>query len=464
MKQADLVVRNATVYTPDGSFAGGIAIHDGIIVAVGDDGCLPPAYEVIDAGGKALLPGLIDAHVHIRAPGRTDREDFYSGTQAAAAGGITTILEMPVSQPGVANADILLRRAELAARDAVVDFGLYGGGGASNVAEIPAMAAAGAVGFKTFMHGPPAGREQEYEGLHVLDDGALYDVFAAVAKTGLLACVHAENNSLVERGIATMRAEGRTDPYAHGPSRPPLAEIEATSRVILLARDTGARVSICHISVPETALMARRARFGGQEVLIESCPHYLLLTERAMGEIGPYAKINPPLRSEEHRQGLWNCLEQGWLDYLASDHAPFVAADKEGWPGDIFAVPAGAPGLETMVPVLADEMLRSSPQGLSLLVRCLALHPARAFGLYPQKGALLPGSDGDFVLLDTERPHVISRERMYSKSRDSARLYDGWEVTGWPVMTGVRGRIVMRDSKVVGERGFGRMVKPRATA
>jgi dihydropyrimidinase/allantoinase len=460
MRHADLVVRNAQVYTAEGSFEGGIAIIGEKIVAVGDNGSLPPAHEVVDAAGKALLPGLIDAHVHVRAPGRADREDFVSGTQAAAAGGITTILEMPVSQPGVANAEILLRRAEIASRDAVVDFGLYGGGGASNVADIAGMAAAGAVAFKTFMHGPPKGRESEYEGLHVLDDGALYDVFAAVAKTGRLACVHAENNSLVERGIAAMRAAGRTDPPAHGPSRPPLAEIEAASRVILLARDAGARVSICHISLPETALMARRARFGGQQVMVESCPHYLLLTEQMMDEVGPFAKINPPLRAEQHRSGLWRCLEEGWLDYLASDHAPFVEADKLGSPGDIFAAPAGAPGIETMVPVLADEMLRSSPQGLSLLVRCLALNPARIFGLYPQKGALLPGSDGDFVLLDTEQPRVISRDRMYTKSRGSARLYDGWEVTGWPVMTAVRGRIVMREGQVIGERGFGKMVRP----
>lgn len=464
MRHADLVVRNAQVYTPEGSFPGGIAIAGGKVVSVGDDASLPQAYEVIDAGGKALLPGLIDAHVHIRAPGRADREDFRSGTSAAAAGGITTVLEMPVSEPGVSSAGILQRRAELASREAVVDFGLYGGGGAASLAEIPAMAAAGAVGYKTFLHAPPSGRESEYQGLYVPDDGALYDVLAAVAKTGLVACVHAENNSLVERGIAAMRRAGRTGPEAHGPSRPPLAELEAASRVILLARDAGARVSICHISLPETALMARRARFGGQQVMIESCPHYLLLTEQAMAELGPFAKINPPLRSEEHRLGLWRCLEEGWLDYLASDHAPFLETDKLSGAGDIFAAPAGAPGLETMVPVLADEMIRSSPQGLSLLVRCLALQPARIFGLYPQKGALLPGSDGDFVLLDASEPRIIGRERMYSKSRGSARLYDGWEVTGWPVMTAVRGRIVMRDGRVHGEPGYGQMVRPAAPA
>lgn len=461
MKQADLVVRNAQVFGTHGSFHGGVAVQDGIIVAVGDDSVLPPGRETIDAQGNALLPGLIDAHVHIRAPGRTDREDFYSGTCAAAAGGITTILEMPVSQPGVANAEILLRRAAVASADAVVDFGLYGGGGASNTAEIAGMAEAGAVGFKTFMHGPPKGREQEYEGLHVIDDGALYDVFAAVAKTGLLACVHAENNELVEHGVASMRAQGRLDAFAHGPSRPPLAEIEAANRVILLAKDAGCRVTICHISLPETALMARRARFSGQEVLIETCPHYLVLTENAMGELGPFAKINPPLRSEADRAGLWNCLEQGWIDYVSSDHAPFTLADKEGSPDDIFAVPAGAPGLETLVPVMADEMLRSSAGGLTSLVKLCALNPAMAFGLYPQKGTLQPGSDGDMVLLDTQRSRVVRREDMKTKSRDSARLYDGWEVTAWPVMTIVRGRVVMREGRIVGERGFGRMVRPR---
>ena len=461
MKQADLVIRNAKVYGPHESFHGGVAICDGIIVAVGDDTSLPSAVETIDAQGKALLPGMIDAHVHIRAPGRTDREDFYSGTCAAAAGGITTLFEMPVSQPGVANAGILLKRAELAAREAVVDFGLYGGGGASNIADIPAMAAAGAVGFKTFMHGPPKGREQEYEGLHVIDDGALYEVFRAVAKTGLLSCVHAENNELVEHGIAAMRAANRLDPLAHAPSRPPLVEIEAASRVIMLADNADCRVSICHISLPETALAARRARFSGQEVMVESCPHYLLLAEGLVKEIGPYAKINPPLRSEEDQRGLWQCLEQGWIDYVASDHAPFVQADKEGSPDDIFAVPAGAPGLETMVPVMANELLKASPMGLSALVQLCAVNPAMAFGMYPQKGALLPGSDGDVVLLDTQTPRVIRRAEMKTKSRDSARLYEGWQVLGWPVLTVSRGKIVMRDGQITGEAGHGRMVRPR---
>jgi dihydropyrimidinase/allantoinase len=460
MRQADLVVKNARVYTPHGSYRGGVAVCDGIIVAVGEDGVLPQGRETIDAEGKALLPGLIDAHVHVRAPGREDCEDFYTGTCAAANGGFTTILEMPVSTPGVSTADILLRRAGLAAQDAVVDFGLYGGGGESNIAHIAEMAEAGAVGFKTFMHGPPRGREADYDGVHVLDDKALLEVFRAVARTGLLACVHAENDALVRQGIASLRAEGRSDPYAHGASRPAIAELEAASRVILLAKEAGCRVSICHVSLPETALMARRARFGGQEVRVETCPHYLLLTEQVMGELGPYAKINPPIRGEEERRGLWRCLDEGWIDYISSDHAPFTVADKEVPGGDIFEVPAGAPGLETMIPVLADEMMRSSDEGLSLLVRMCALNPAMYFGLYPRKGALQPGSDGDLVLLDTGKPRVVRRDAMYSKSRDSARLYDGWEVTGWPVLTVVRGQVVMRDGQIVGRRGTGVMVRP----
>lgn len=461
VRKADLVVTNARVYAPYGSFHGGVAISDGVITAVAGEDSLPPGRQTIDAGGKALLPGLIDAHVHVRAPGREDREDFYTGTCAAAAGGFTTILEMPVSTPGVSTAEIMLRRAQIAARDAVVDFGLYGGGGASNTEHIAEMAEAGAVGFKTFLHGPPRGREADYDGVHVLDDGALLEVFRAVARTGLLACVHAENDALVRQGVARLRAEGRTDPYAHGASRPPIAELEAASRVILLAREAGCRVSICHVSLPETALMARRARFGGQEVRVETCPHYLLLTEQVMGDLGPFAKINPPLRSEEDRQGLWRCLDEGWVDYISSDHAPFTVADKEGPGDDIFEVPAGAPGLETLVPVLADEIVRSHDGGLSLLVRMCALNPATLFGLYPRKGVLQPGADGDLVLIDTETPRVVRRDAMHSKSRGSARLYDGWEVTGWPVLTVVRGQVVMRDGQIVGRRGHGVMVRPR---
>ena len=459
MEKVDLVIKSGKIVRSHDSFEAGIAIKDGKIVAIAADSQLPPAKEVIDAKGKAVMAGVIDPHVHMREPGIVEREDWITGTMAAAAGGVTTVLDHPNSIPPVNCAEALLSKKEIIASKALIDFGLYGGAGTTSIEQIAEQAEAGAVAFKTFLW-PYPDRKDEFEGLTCTDDDTLLDIFEAVAETGLIQALHAESKPIVDHYTKKLLCEGRKDPLAHGKSRPVIAEVEAVSRVVLFAMETGLRLNIPHISSGSAAAVVREAKDRGyHNITGETCPHYLFLTEERMAEIGPYAKVNPPLRSREEQEKLWECLLDGTIDTLGSDHGPHLPEHKErGW-DDIFAAPAGSAAIETALPV----MLTAVNQGridLQTLTRLMSENVAKLYGLYPRKGVIQVGSDADLVIVDMAKEMIIDRRKMYTKQRDAARMFDGWHVVGVPVMTIVRGTVIMRDGEIVGEPGYGQFVSP----
>lgn len=453
----DLVVKGGKIVQSDGVFAAGLGVQDGRIVVIGEEAQLPAAHQIIEADGLLILPGLIDPHVHMRDPGHTEREDWETGTRAAAMGGVTTVLDHPNSVPPASSVANFEHKKAIAASKAVVDFGLYGGAGESNLEAIPQLAEAGAVAFKTFLF-PYLDRLDEFEGLFTTDDGALLDIFATVARTGLLECIHSENHQIVAHATRKLQAAGRTKPADYPDSHPLLAELDTTARAIRLARETGVRLHIVHVSAGSVARLIAEAKAQGDvRVTGETCPHYLLLNAEQAAELGPYGVINPPLRSEEERQRLWAHLLAGDIDTLGTDHAPHQAAAKErGW-DNVFDAPAGAPGLETFLPLMLTQVHRGRLD-LPTLVRLTSENVARLYGLYPRKGAIRIGSDADLTLVDPSARWVIDHTQMVTKSRDTARLYDGWETVGTPVMTIVRGQVVMREGEVIVEPGSGQWV------
>jgi len=454
----DLVIKNGKAVMPDGLYEVGLAIDEGKIVCIGKASKLPKADHTIDASGKIVLPGIIDAHVHLREPGTPQREDFETGTKAAAAGGITTVLEMPVSTPAVASAEALNRRIELLKNRAVVDYGLYAGAGTHNLQQIPSLAKAGAIAFKTFLTHPPPEREPEYRGVYAVDDGSLLEIFGAVSKTGLRSCVHAENNTIIERNIAKLKESKRLDPPAHAESRPNVVEVEAVERAITLAKTANAKLHLCHTSTREAMEIIQSAKRSGMDITAETCPQYLTLTSEVMKKSGPYAKINPPLRSSADVNAMWSAVNGGTVDIIASDHAPFPKEEKDvGWT-DIWKAPAGMPQLETMLPLLLTKV-NERRISIERLARLMSTNPARIFGLYPRKGAIRIGSDGDITIVDLKKQKTIRKEEMHTKGR-SVTVYDGWEVKGVPTATIVRGQIVMDESGVVGKVGYGQFLRP----
>lgn len=456
----DLLMKNGKVYV-EGAFADVcVAVKDGRIAMIGEESVMPAAKEVIDLNGQYLIPGTIDTHVHFRDPGHSDRETFYSGSMAAAAGGVTTVMEHPISTPPQYNKEILNHRIEVADCQSVVDYCFYGAAGAQYAEEIGKLASEGIVGYKTFMHQAPEGRELEFTGLTMANDYELLYGMKEVAKTGLICAVHAENNDMIAGFIKQFRSQKKVSPRDHAKSRPPISEIESVEKVLRIAKETGARISFAHISTPEAMELIKKAKYEGMDVYLETCPHYLLLDEEDLVKNGTFAKCNPPLRERELVEGLWKYINDGTVDYVGSDHGPFLLSEKETGYEDIFKAPAGFPGIDLRLPLMVNAAMEGKLT-MDRVIELLVTNPAKIFKLFPQKGAIRVGSDADFVAFRTDVEKVLDHADSYSKSKDIMRVYDGKKVKCDITYTIVRGRIVMKDG-IVDEtaKAYGELVKP----
>ena len=456
MNKFNLVIKSDRVFIDSRLVDCYIGVKDGIITAISKEKL--DAEEFIDAEGKMVLPGTVDPHVHIRAPGHDERETFESGSKDAALGGVTTIIEMPISVPPPHSPEIVNRRMDVAEKEVVVDIAFFGAAGTDCLDDIIPCAKSGIVAFKTFLHEAPTGRKEEFIGLTAPNTGDQYELMEKVAQTGVMIGFHAENNDMINKNIARLRSEGKTSPIYHGRSRPPVAEIETTSKILLFAEKTGAKVEIVHITTPESVELVNEAKCKGVYAIAETCPHYLFLNEDALNKFGVFAKVNPPLRSEEERLGMWEMVNDGSIDIIGSDHAPYTKEEKERGSEDIFTPPAGFPGLSTRLPLLFTAV-KEGKMELDRMVELICENPARVFGLYPKKGTIALGSDADFVIFDPEKKGVISKDKMFTKCRDSALVYNGWEVYGKPEKTIVRGKVVFDDGEITVSPGYGEIIK-----
>jgi dihydroorotase len=445
--EVDLVIRGGQVVTPDAAFAASVAIKDGAVAALGADDLMPPAREVLDASGLHVLPGAIDVHVHFRDPGYPHKEDFESGTAAAACGGVTTIFDMPNTIPPTGTAEALAAKQAMAAAKAHVDFGLYGLLGEDTIANVPELIDGGVIGFKLYM-GNTFGK------IPSPSTGAMLEAFEAVAPTGKRISLHAETNSIMERRETRLREAGRTDPLAHIASRPAVVAVEAVSRAAILAEWTGARIHILHISSAEELHPLREAKARGVDITGETGPHYLMLSTDDYARLGGVIRVNPPVREARNQAPLWDALADGTIDLIATDHAPHAPDEKTR--NDIWTVDCGFPGVETQMPLMLTAV-NAGRLSICDYVRLSAAAPAQIFGLYPRKGALQPGADADIAIVDLAHEWSIDDGKLQSRSKITP--WNGWRVKGLPIHTLVRGRFVMRDRRLLaGTRGWGRSV------
>ena len=393
---ADLVIRNGTLVSHDGVIAGSIAIQNGRVLAVGADGAMPPARETFDATGLHILPGAIDVHVHFRDPGYPHKEDWGTGTAAAAFGGVTTVFDMPNTVPPTGTAEALAAKQAIAAKKACVDFGLYGLLGDDTIANVPELIDGGVIGFKLYM-GNTFGQ------IPSPSTGAMLEAFEVVAPTGKRISLHAETNSIMERRQDRLTRAGRCDPLAHIDSRPAIVAVEAVSRAALLAEWTGARIHILHISSAEELRPLREGKARGVDITGETCPHYLLLSTDDYHDLAGIIRVNPPVREARNHEPLWAALSDGTIDLIATDHAPHTPEEKTR--NNIWAVDCGFPGVETQMPLMLTQV-NNGRMSLCDYVRLSSFNPAKHWGLYPRKGAIAPGADADLALVDlTRRPH-----------------------------------------------------------
>jgi dihydroorotase len=444
---ADLVINGGTIVSPDAEYRASIAIKDGVILAIGAAEAMPPAKETLDATGLHILPGAIDVHVHFRDPGYPQKEDFASGTAAAAFGGVTCVFDMPNTLPTIATPEALVDKHRIASAKAHVDYGLYAVLGEDSIEQVDALIEGGIIGFKLYM-GNTFGR------IPSPTTGAMLEAFEVVAPTGKRISLHAETNSIMERRESRLRATGRIDPIAHLAARPAVVAVEAVARAAILAEWTGARIHILHISSAAELRPLAEAKARGVDITGETCPHYLLLSEADYKTFGGVVRVNPPVREAANRQPLWNALLDGTVDMIATDHAPHAPDEKTR--NDIWTVDCGFPGVETQMPLMLTEINRGRAT-IQDYVRWSAENPAKIWGLYPRKGTLTVGSDADIAVVDLKRSWTIDDALIQSRSKISP--WQGREATALPIHTIVRGRFVMKD-RILQEdtRGWGRSV------
>jgi allantoinase len=446
-----IVVANGTVSADYGVFAAHVVIEDGRVAALTrDESVLASADEVVDASGLFVLPGAIDPHAHFEDPGHTEREDFTTGTMAAAAGGFTTVFEHPLTYPPVTTTELYREKREMARGKAVVDFGLWGALTEPSLAHMRRQWDEGALGFKAFM----PFSEPAYPNV---DDAQFLEGMGIAAELDALVLVHAENDAMVRAGIDRMQREGRTDPLAHHESRPPIVEEEAVQRAIFLAGHAGCRLQVVHVSSPGSAELVKRAKAAGRAVSMETCPHHLLLDLDDLVRLGPYGRCAPALRERALVERLWDSVLDGTADSLVSDHCAYTLVEKEaGWE-NIFAAPNGCQVMQETVATVFDEAVHRRGMGLDAFARFSATNAARRIGIYPRKGTVLPGSDADLALWDLDGEWAVdARSQQFSKNPWSP--FEGRRLRARPVRTLVRGETVYVNGEIAVAPGHGRFL------
>jgi dihydroorotase len=462
-----LVVRNGTIVTPAGRYRADVVCVDGRIAAIEADAPRTGVDDEVEASGLLVFPGFIDPHVHSRDPGLTHKEDFAHSTRAAAAGGVTTLFEMPNAIPPVSDASVLRERAAHHEASAFVDFGLWAISlGRENLADVPELLAAGAVGVKLFW-GYALHRQTKQLVYNLADEPPenlflppgnddVLDLCASVARAGGLLAAHCEDRQVIE---AATRAFGRPiasyDDFLD--ARPDAAEATAVAVATELARATGCRFHVLHMSSARGARLLQSAQADGVPLTGETGPQYLTLTDETYASVGGSMKVYPPIRRAADRDALWEALSAGAIVSLGSDHAPHTVEEKQR---DLETQPAGIGGVETLVRVMLNEVHtgRITPQRLADV---LSEGTARLYGIHPQKGAILPGADADFTLVDPDATWEIRNEELHSKQPLS--VWHGARGRGVPTRAIVRGSTVMVDGEPVGEPQ-GRLVRPRRGA
>jgi dihydropyrimidinase/allantoinase len=457
----DLLLKNGMVYI-DGFFEKtDVGIKDEKIVLIGSSEIMPQAQKEVDLQGQYLIPGTIDTHMHVRDPGHTERGNFYTETLAAAAGGVTTIMEHPISVPPQYNVEILENRINRADTQCVVDYCFYGAAGADFPEEITKLAEDGRIiAFKSFLHAAPEGREKEFKGLTMADDAQLLNGMKEITKTGLICAFHAENNDVIKEAIQVFRTEGKTSAIYHALSRPPFTEYQSVQRVLSFAKETGARVEIAHVSTPQSMEMLKQAKQEGMDVYVETCPHYLFLTEDDLVQYGAFAKCNPPLRSKALSVKLWDYINDGTVDYIGSDHSPFLLSEKTCGEEDIFKAASGFPGVDLRLPLMLDAV-QDGKVKLERVVELLAVRPAKIFNIFPQKGTIRIGADADFAAFNFDHTMTVDKQNNYSHAKNIAVPYNGRKLKCQLTYTIVRGRILMEQGKVdETAKAYGKLVVP----
>lgn len=441
MAQADVIIENGTIVTEGGPFAADLVIADQRIAALTNDASGWEAGERIDAAGLWLLPGGIDVHTHLREPDPDLLEGFARGGAGAAAGGLTTVVEMPQARPTTVRPEQFREKRQLVAEHAIVDMALWGGAigpPKQSASDLAGMAEAGAAAFKSFM-------ATSSPLFPAIDYAQLHWAMREAARLGLPYGLHAEDQAMLADGLQRMRAAGRTDPLAHAESRPPLVETVAVNTALLLAAETGCHVHICHVASAGALALIREAKARGQRVTAETCPQYLMLNTDDLQRLAGFARCAPAIREQAEVDAIWEFVLDGTIDIICSDHCPFTIESKEAGRDDIFAAPLGLSGVQTLLPAFFSAAVVQRGMAPERFVAMMAGNPARVFGLAPRKGTLAIGADADVTLLDPEATWTVAAAEALHGQKWTP--YEGMSLTGRVRRTIRRGETIYDDAR-----------------
>ena len=441
----DSVLTNAKAYLNGQIVDCSIAIEEGKIFKIGKETQMPNADQKTNLKNLLVLPGLIDEHVHLRDEGKAYKEDFQTGTAAAAAGGFTTVLDMPNNEPVTMSQETLRNRMAIAERKVLVNVGFYSEF-PKKLVEAKGIISEGAVGFKLFM-GCQIG------GLNIDDDQALHDAFKEVAEVNVPLAVHAEDKALLTKNEGKLKQAKKSSIAAFQEAHSETVELKAIERLLKISAQTDVRLHFCHVSTEEGLNAIVEAKKSGRKVTCEVTPNHLLLSTADLEHYGQLLIMAPPLRSKNHVEALWKGLEAGWIDALGSDHAPHALSEKSA--SSVWNVKVGVPGLETTLPLILT-LVKKNRLSLAQAVQLLAEKPAEIYGLN-DRGRLEQGKNADLTVVDFNRKFKIDASKFKSKAKYSP--YDGWEVQGKPVKTFVNGLLVFDEGEIVAKAGSGSIVR-----
>jgi dihydropyrimidinase len=448
---ATLLVKGGTLVTDGAMVEADLLVQGQRIKALGRG--LPVAEDtvVVDAAGCYVLPGVIDAHTHVQLDTGIYQtpDDWFIGTRAAACGGVTTIVDFATQFPGQGLRQAVEARLE-EARDAVIDYAFH-----VMVTDLP-PGREGEMAELVELGTPSVKLYTTYRPNYYADDATILRLMETCAGLGLLPLVHCENDTLVTAQTEALVAAGETGWRYHGRSRPALAEQEAIRRVLFLAEAAGCPVHICHCSTARSVALVAEARAGGQVATCETCPQYLLMNNTAYE--GPESWryiLQPPLRDSDEPDHLWTLVADGAVDMIITDHCDYTEAQKTAQ-DDFTQTPGGLPGMETLLPLMVTYGVDEGQVTLPQLVALLSANPARVWGMWPRKGALLPGSDADVVVYDPEPEGKVAAEALHHVAGYTP--YEGVPVQGRVKATISRGRVIYREGRFMGRKGKGRFV------
>lgn len=441
----DLVLNNTKAYINKKIAECSLAIENGKIYKIGKETNMPKAEEKIDLKNLLVLPGLIDVHTHLRDEGKAYKEDFYTGTAAAAAGGITTVLDMPNNDPVTMNAETLRKRMEIAEKKILVNVGFYSEF-PKRTSEIPAIIKEGAVAFKLFMM-------EQVGGLNIDDDNALSEAFKIVKKSKALVAVHAEDKETIKKAEEKFKRLNSNDIEAFLKAHSEIAEWKAVNRLINIVKQTHTPLHFCHVSTKKGLETIIEGKKSDLPISCEATPHHMFLSVKDSRKIGALTLTLPPVREKKHTAALLEGVKNGWIDILASDHAPHTMAEKKV--ENVWNVKVGIPGLETTLLLLLTEVNRKK-LSIGDVVRLMAENPVRIFKL-KGRGYLEKGNMADLTVIDLKRKDKIEASKFHSKAKYSP--FDGWKVKGKPVKTFVKGQLIMDENEIVAKAGSGEIIR-----